>query len=83
MSNVDRVLQALAEALVPLVAAQVNPRGEAKPSEHPMSLDELSTFTNLSRSTLADLAKRRQIPCYRAGKRLIFLAMYQGNFFYF
>ena len=74
MSDAKRLLDALADELAPRLRQLVFPDAEPRPAEKPLTLDELAEYTGISRSTLAEMARRRQIPCYRAGKRVIFLA---------
>lgn len=74
MTDPDRILEALAEALAPSISKLLLPEGHQADAEKPLSLDGLAEFTGISRSTLAEMAKQQQIPHYRAGKRLIFLA---------
>jgi len=74
MTEPSYILDVLAEALAPRVLDILLPEGPRTPTEKPLSLDGLAEFTGVSRSTLAEMAKQRQIPHYRAGKRLIFLA---------
>jgi len=74
MTDLALALEGLAAALAPWIKQHLFPGGIPQIAEKPMSLDELEEFTSISRSTLAEMARRRQIPCYRAGKRVIFLA---------
>jgi len=74
MSDAKRVLDALADELAPRLQELVYPATNPRSVEKPMNLDELAEHTGISRSTLAELARCRQIPCFRAGKRVIFLA---------
>lgn len=41
--------------------------------ERPMSIDQAAKFTGISKSTLYHMASRKEVPCHRKGKRLIFL----------
>lgn len=74
MIDPSATLEALASLLAPRIKQLLFPEGLHRPAEKPLTLDELAEYTGISRSTLAEMARRRQIPCYRAGKRVIFIA---------
>jgi excisionase family DNA binding protein len=74
MTEPSSILDVLAEALAPRIAEFLFPEGQRTPIEKPLSLDGLAELTGISRSTLAELAKQRRIPHYRAGRRLFFTA---------
>ena len=74
MSSDDPALDALAASLAPKIAKLLALEDTPARREQPMTLRELAAYTSVSRSTLAELARAGQIPSFRAGRRMFFLA---------
>ena len=72
MTELQKVLQELARLVTPLVLEQINIHPSTHGPEKPMSLVEMADFLGLSKSSLAQMASRQEVPHFRAGRRLFF-----------